>query len=420
MEVVLNTAEKFFNEDIDIDSNELKSLTFGFSFNSNVIRLPSYLTTLIFGNCFNQKLPTLPPTLLYLEFGDMFNTSIESLPVGLQTLIFGYHYNKKIDCIYKTNLLYLTLGILYNIEITYLPDSLNTLVLQGFYDKPIYIPPNLKVLKLSHVYNRMLTGCENIEEMHFNKEYQIPYFPSNLKHLAVFETGSLLDYLSITNYNGFVNLISLDISGYVNADYIPYLPDSIVNLNIYRYTEPISKFPKNLRKLIIMVYENTADNLLKNIPPLEYISIGNNNIYDEDIFDMFDLSIKYIDFKYMEFDNYGKKIKRLKNLDTLIIKYLVIESNEINFSNFPSSLCVFKLLKSNDNVYLNCFMRSKTLALPMYCYNIDIHTDKEYNTIQKNNTLELMFMYMIYNKKKLFLPSEIYSIIYNDIRGDGF
>lgn len=216
----------FLNSSLDPLAN-LQLLKFGLEYNkplgNSLVNLVN-LVTLEFGAYFNKPLDNSLNNLINLKnlkfgvgFDQDISNSLDNL-INLKNLGFGFHFNHSIS---------IELDKLFNLE---------KLSLDFYFTQQTIIPPNVKYLELNCNNEFIMNNLsEPIKELSFGCLFNLPLdnLPNNIE--------KILFPIEVTRC-------------YFNHE-LNCLPDSVEIIQLHKnYNKKISKFPKNLKKIICSVY----------------------------------------------------------------------------------------------------------------------------------------------------------------------
>jgi len=368
------------NNPLDLSySEKLISFTMGHSFNHEVILSPN-LKYLKMGFNFNKKI-TLNENLLYLEMGYRFKNGI-----GFNSLALGNKLHT------------LKMGKDFNQDIIKLPESLHIFEMGWDFDKPIYLPSNLKELRMGFSFNQDLDDIPsslNVLEMGENFNQKISLKEGLKKLIMNHNFNEQIDYIPYS-------LEVLVLGNSYNYE-IKYFPDNLRHLKIgSHYKHPIRSLPKSLIRLDVFgdVDELELTNDLKILTlsgsfnrPIKlpetlqkFITTGK---FNQDI-----VLPKFLSYLYIG-PYYEKEVKFNENLNTLI--FVSVHKNTTIYK-FPDSL------KSLDLPYFNNeFIMPKNLIelklghnypykisnFPDSLTSLTINSDNVNNSIWPKNLVEL-------------------------------
>ena len=269
---------------------DTKSTMVHFNFYDIMYDLSNFnITHITLGKEFEAELPKLPNTLKYLHFETFsFFDQILNLPPNIEYLSLGYNFNSKFDLRNCTKLKYILINYNYTHNlIDCLPISIETIEFVGNinYDLNILLAqlPNLKKITFE--------GCKLLNSLDFknNKHLNTLYFSRTSCNTIINIPETLTDLkLDINCKNNELpkilqylppKLTHLTIDGKFNYSLDNYVPDSLINLEIYsnNFNQNINNLLLKLTKLKKLILGSGFTYKIKIPENLKYLEILNDS-----------------------------------------------------------------------------------------------------------------------------------------------
>ena len=360
------------------------------------IVIPKNVKKFVFNNTSNITNFILPDKLLSLinsgEYTYSRGLRIEELPKTLTTLKWPKHIDvsdnlpnniKKLSINTRSRLTdklpntlnELTLGRSCNNWHEYLPDSIKKLEIQCYIEKPIKkLPKSLKILKLSDDFNENIYDYGNIKELIIttNKIGKITNLPNTLEILDMSKIMSKImienNDMTTTIYGGSeirlsnnpfmmcehnrmqVRMQCIDIPRYpISLKIIKFqieynmslfdLPDTVEEIifpTMSEFNRKITRYPKNLKKIVFGSKFNQKLNFCMENSKLEHIEFSSSSKFNKSI-DNLPESIKIIRFNSGMSKNYNFNMP-IHKLPKNIVELHLPENYTGRLPKLPESL----------------------------------------------------------------------------------
>jgi hypothetical protein len=340
---------------INCKKNQLNELYYPFNIKPN--KWPSNLKHLIVNSYFDGLFDNLPKTLIYLEipYNDTLNNKSFYIPNNIKNILhikdFCLSSLQNFNCIINHIIFYE--GENYNIDaLNNLPNSIEYIDFPCIYPFMLDNLPNS--IKSINIYglDKQTYNCVSYDDFFDNP---INNLPKNLKELKI-ESGRFNQTLD----NLPDNLETLEISGHYDSNELSCCTEYYY---YSKFSQPINKLPKKLKKLTLHFSTKYCNNIKINYLPEELIEF---NLYVHTI-------------KYNE-DEINIEETNKHNDVKIIINDIIDLNKKINFND--KSIYIKELQQCIKQLILENKI-----------------TEEEYN-INYNQQLESLFI--LYNEKLIF------------------